>query len=169
MDALSEIEERNQEPLGDDSEHTGDPPRPQSDSQPQSEPERQRPVPEDIFGTLLRLKNKPSTFSSWDTRFLSVDPRTESLHFHLQEKDRFLMPLQVVPLAHINKVQAVDRCSLQLLVKGKPETVIFLRASSCEDKLRWVHHLELFLRELKVGREGGGRDEGGAVVLFGAL
>ena len=121
---------------------------------------RQRPIPGSICGSLLRLKNKPSTFSSWDSRFLSVHPPSESLLFFSSEKDRDrhdkdkdVEPLQSLPLSKINKVQGVDQFSLQILVKGKPETVIFLRATSPEDKMRWVHHLELFLREVKV-REG---------------
>ena len=111
---------------------------------------RDRPVIEELSGSLLRLKNKPSTFSSWDTRFLCVDSARECLNFFSSEKDRYMEPLQSLPLSHINRVQAVDTHSLQLIVKGKPETVIFLRASSPEEKMQWVHHLDLFIRELQV-------------------
>lgn len=110
---------------------------------------QKRPIPEEVSGSLLRLKNKPSTFSSWDSRFLKVNPAREELEFYPAEKDQYHEPLQTLPLAHITRVQAVDQFSLQIIVKGKPETVIFLRAASPEEKMRWVHNLELFIRELR--------------------
>lgn len=115
---------------------------------------RERPVAEEMSGSLLRLKNKPSTFSSWDSRFVRINSGREELEFFSSEKDQYLEPLQSLSLAHICRAQSVDKYSLQIIVKGKPETVIFLRAPSPEDKMRWVHNLELFLRELRVRFNG---------------
>lgn len=89
-----------------------------------------------------------------------MDPASENLYFYSSEKHEKESrekgqepPLQTLPLSNITKVQAVDQHSLQIIVKGKPETVIFLRAHSPEEKMRWVVHLEFFLKEVKVRRE----------------
>lgn len=112
------------------------------------EEKKERPVVEGLSGCLLQLKNKPSSFSSWDNRYLSIDPSKEIINFFSSEKDRNQQPLQSIPLANVSKVQSVDQNSFQIIVKGKPETVVFLRATSPEEKMRWVHHLDLFIAEL---------------------
>ena len=68
---------------------------------------RERPVPPDIEGYLLKLKHKPSTFSSWNKRYFKVNPEAETLVYFNSEKDATSnagMPSKVFKLSHIAKV-----------------------------------------------------------------
>lgn len=68
---------------------------------------RERPVPHEIEGYLLKLKHKPSTFSSWNKRYFKVDPATETLSYFDNEKDASLdtvPPCKVFKLGHVAKV-----------------------------------------------------------------
>lgn len=108
--------------------------------------ERTRPVPALVEGYLDKLKHKPSSISSWNRRFFKVDPSSESLLYYKSEKAT--APLKVFKLKNILKVQSVDNYSFQIVFKGSNEMVLFLRAASDAEKMRWVHHLSLFVREL---------------------
>jgi len=123
-----------------------------SQSSPKFENEhRERPVLVKIEGTLLKLKHKPSTFSSWKKRYFRVYPEDETLRYFNTEKEASAenaKPLKVFEVGHILKVHSVDNYTFQIIFRGSSETVVILRASSSEEKMRWVHHLHLFVREL---------------------